>query len=74
MGSVTRLAGGIRRLLASLLLFAVVANAGAQPAPGFSPLFDGTLANATIENRGAFTIEDRVLRAEGPEGAIRYSF
>lgn len=44
----------------------------AQPAPGFSPLFDGTLGNATIENGGAFTIENGVLRADGPEGWLRF--
>jgi hypothetical protein len=73
MGSVTLLAGSLHRVLAALLLVAGAAFAGAQPAPGFSPLFDGTLENATIENGGAFTIEDEVLRAEGPEGWLRFA-
>ena len=35
---------------------------------GFSPLFDGTLGDATIENGGAFTIENSVLRGRRPRG------
>lgn len=60
------------RLLAPVLLGAGAVTAGAQPAPGFSPLFDGTLGDATIENGGTFTIEAGVLRAEGPEGWLRF--
>ncbi|HSC15466.1 MAG TPA: DUF1080 domain-containing protein [Gammaproteobacteria bacterium] len=60
---------------ARLALFAAfaVATAGAQPAPVFSPLFDGALGEATIENGGAFTIEGGVLRAEGPQGWLRFA-
>jgi Domain of Unknown Function (DUF1080) len=60
-----------RRLLAVLLL-AASACATAQPSPGFTPLFDGTLAQATIENGGNFTIEGGVLRADGSEGWLRF--
>jgi hypothetical protein len=59
------------RVLAALLL-AVCACASAQAPPGFTPLFDGTLEEATIENGGAFTIEGGVLRADGPEGWLRF--
>jgi hypothetical protein len=54
------------------LLAAGASTTGAQPEPGFVPLFDGTLGQATIENGGTFTIEDGVLRAEGPEGWVRF--
>lgn len=47
-------------------------TAGAQTAPGFSPLFDGTQGQATIENGGAFAFDAGVLRAEGPEGWLRF--
>ena len=60
------------RLLALVLLGAGAATTGAQPAPGFAPLFDGTLGDATIENGGAFALENGVLRAEGPEGWLRF--
>jgi hypothetical protein len=63
--------GSPNRSLAVLLL-ATSACATAQPSPGFTPLFDGTLGQATIENGGAFTIEGGVLRAEGPEGWLRF--
>jgi hypothetical protein len=56
----------------AVLLLAVSACAAAQAPPGFTPLFDGTLGQATIENGGAFTIEGGVLRAEGPEGWLRF--
>ncbi len=59
-------------VLAGLLIGAFVDTAGAQSADGFAPLFEGTLGNATIENGGAFTIADGVLRAEGPEGWLRF--
>jgi Domain of Unknown Function (DUF1080) len=55
-----------------VLLLAVSANAAAQAPPEFAPLFDGTLGQATLENGGAFTIEGGVLRAEGPEGWLRF--
>lgn len=58
--------------LTIILLAAGASNLGAQPAPGFAPLFDGTLGQATIENGGAFTIEGGMLRAEGPEGWLRF--
>ncbi len=58
------------RSLAVLLLAATCA--AAQAPPGFTPLFDGTLGEATIENGGAFAIEGSVLRAEGPEGWLRF--
>ena len=56
----------------AVLLLAVSAYAAAQAPPGFTPLFDGTLGQATIENGGAFTIEGGVLRADGSEGWLRF--
>ena len=47
-------------------------SACAQPPAGFTPLFDGTLDNAVVENGGAFTVVDGVLRAEGPDGWLRF--
>lgn len=44
----------------------------AQLPAAWSPLFDGTLAQTTIENGGAFTLANGVLRAEGPEGWLRF--
>jgi hypothetical protein len=35
-------------------------------------LFAGALDDATIENGGVFTLQDGVLRAEGPEGWLRF--
>jgi Domain of Unknown Function (DUF1080) len=58
------------RSFAVLLLAATCATA--QAPPGFAPLFDGTLGQAT-ENGGTFTIESGVLRAEGPEGWLRFA-
>ena len=58
------------RSLAVLLLAGTCA--AAQAPPGFTPLFDGTLGQATIENGGAFSVEGGVLRAEGPEGWLRF--
>ena len=66
----TSLASPSRSL--AVLLLAASACAAAQAPPGFTPLFDGTLGQATIENGGAFTIEGGVLRAEGPEGWLRF--
>jgi hypothetical protein len=60
------------RALAVLSFAAGVAPAAAQSPEGFAPLFDGTLGQAVIENGGTFTIEDGVLRAEGPEGWLRF--
>lgn len=59
------------RSIAALLLLAS-ASASAQAPPGFTPLFDGTLDGATIENGGAFAIEGGALRADGPEGWLRF--
>jgi hypothetical protein len=60
------------RAVAVLLLAAGAAPSGAQRAPGFAPLFDGTLGQATIESGGVFTIDGGVLRAEGREGWLRF--
>lgn len=60
-----------RIVLAGAVLLAA-GNVCAQSAPGFVPLFDGTLGQATIENGGAFTLEGGILRAEGPEGWLRF--
>jgi hypothetical protein len=59
------------RTLAALSLAASLAPAAGQSAR-FAPLFDGTLDQAVIENGGTFTVEDGVLRAEGPEGWVRF--
>jgi hypothetical protein len=67
-----RCAPALSRLRALVLLGAGAATAGAQPAPGFAPLFDGTIGDATIENGGAFAFENGVLRADGPEGWLRF--
>jgi hypothetical protein len=58
--------------LASVWLAVGASPTRAQPAPGFVPLFDGTFGQATIENGGRFTIENGLLRAEGPEGWLRF--
>jgi hypothetical protein len=41
--------------------------------PGFVPLFDGTLEGWTVENSQTnnFTVRDRILRVEGPQGWLR---
>jgi hypothetical protein len=59
-------------LPALVLLAAAIPVAGAQTPPGFSPLFAGSLGEATILNGGTFTIEDGILRAEGPNGWLRF--
>lgn len=59
--------------LAFALLGAAASTAAAQTAAGFAPLFDGTLAGATIEGGGVFSVENGVLRAEGPEGWLRFA-
>jgi hypothetical protein len=46
--------------------------AAAQPPPGFTALFDGTLAEWTVENGGTFAVTDGVLRADGPNGWLRF--
>jgi hypothetical protein len=61
-----------RRVLIFVLLAAGTSTAAAQPAQSFTPLFDGTLEQATIENGGTFRIDAGVLRAEGPEGWLRF--
>jgi hypothetical protein len=61
-----------RRTLVVLLLSAAGNTAVAQAPAGYTPLFDGTLGGAVIENGGTFTIADGVLRAEGPEGWLRF--
>ena len=60
------------RSLTVATVLASAAGASAQTPPGFSPLFDGTLGQATIENGGKFTVENGILRAEGPEGWLRF--
>jgi hypothetical protein len=72
MASLIAVGNGSLRALASVLLAATAVTAGAQSTPGFSQLFNGTLGQSTIENGGAFTIEGGVLRAEGPEGWLRF--
>jgi hypothetical protein len=59
-------------MLTAVALATTTLGADAQPPAGFTPLFDGTLGQATIENGGAFTVADGVLRAEGPEGWLRF--
>lgn len=63
---------GRRSALVSVSLAAAIGAAAAQPAEGFAPLFDGTLGQAVVENGGTFTIADGVLRAEGPNGWLRF--
>jgi hypothetical protein len=60
-----------RCALAAIFCTAVIHEAGAQ-APGFTPLFAGSLGDAQILNGGAFTIENGILRAEGPNGWLRF--
>ncbi len=51
---------------------AVCVGAAAQPPLGFTALFDGTLAQWTVENGGTFAVTDGVLRADGPNGWLRF--
>ena len=67
-----RLLSSRNALALASLVFAHGASAQPPAAPGFSPLFDGTLGQATIENGGTFTVENGILRAEGPEGWLRF--
>jgi hypothetical protein len=62
----------MKRALILLLSFASPLPAAAQLPEGFEPLFDGTLGAAAIENGGTFTIMNGVLRAEGPNGWLRF--
>jgi hypothetical protein len=70
MGPLDSLAAA--RLALSLALLCAAKTVQSQPTPGFRPLFDGTLGEASIENGGAFVIEDGVLRAVGPQGWLRF--
>ena len=56
-----------------MLLVAATSPSAAQQAAAFAPLFAGALADATIENGGVFSVESGVLRAEGPEGWLRFA-
>ena len=81
---VTRVRDGATISAAGRVTFVVVERDGewriahfhrsAMPAASaaFTALFDGTLHGATIENDGAFTIANGVLRAEGPSGWLRF--
>ena len=72
MRFVASLRGRSRFVLTAFLLTASIGPGSAQPPAGFSPLFAGSLGEATIENGGTFTIENGVLRAEGPNGWLRF--
>jgi hypothetical protein len=63
---------GLRLALIASACCAGVSPAIAQSPTEWSSLFDGTLGQATIENGGTFTLENGVLRAEGPEGWLRF--
>ena len=61
---------------AALVVAGVDLSAQAPPASapaGFVPLFDGTLDGWVVENTTAnnFTVKDRILRVEGPQGWLR---
>jgi hypothetical protein len=63
-------------LSAAVALTALPLRAQAPPSTlpaGFVPLFDGTLNGWVIENTTAnnFTVRDRILRVEGPQGWLR---
>jgi hypothetical protein len=60
------------RPLSIAALLVAAAGAAGQAPPGFAPLFDGTFGQAAIENGGTFSLEGGVLRAEGPEGWLRF--
>ena len=72
MKFVASLRGRSRFVLTALLVTASIGPASAQLPAGFSPLFAGSLGEATIENGGTFTIDNGVLRAEGPNGWLRF--
>ena len=61
-----------RCALAAPLFAACVQLAAAQAPAGFTPLFAGSLGDATIENGATFTVENGILRAEGPNGWLRF--
>ena len=65
-------------LFAGAALVVAGADLSAQAPPvsapaGFVPLFDGTLDGWVVENTTAnnFTVKDRILRVEGPQGWMR---
>jgi hypothetical protein len=58
--------------VAAVVVGVCVQTATAQPPSGFTPLFTGTLDGATIEDGGTFTVAGGVLRAEGPNGWLRF--
>ena len=57
----------------ALALVTFVAVVRGQSPQAFVPLFDGTLKGWVVENTtaGNFTINDKVLRVEGPSGWLR---
>lgn len=61
----------VRGVLAALLCTAAIHEASAQ-LPGFTSLFAGSLGEARILNGGTFTVENGILRAEGPNGWLRF--
>ena len=58
--------------LAALALCCGTLPISTQPAESFAPLFDGTQGQAVIEGGGSFTVAGGVLRAEGPNGWLRF--
>jgi hypothetical protein len=66
-------AAALMRTLVAVLLAAASGTAAAQAATDFTPLFDGTLGDAVVENGGTFTAANGVLRAEGPAGWLRFA-
>lgn len=64
----------MRRVVGWLAAFTLTTQIGAcgQRPTNFTPLFDGTLDGAIIENGGSFTVANGVLRAEGPNGWLRF--
>ena len=61
-----------RQALTVATFLGSAAGACAQAPTPFTPLFEGALGRATIENGGTFTVENGILRAEGPEGWLRF--
>jgi hypothetical protein len=72
MRSVVSLRARSRCALAVVWFTAGTQVAGAQSPAGFSPLFEGSLGAAEILNGGTFTVENGILRAEGPNGWLRF--
>jgi hypothetical protein len=60
-----------RCALVAIFCVSVIHEASAQP-QGFVPLFAGSLGEAQILNGGTFTVENGILRAEGPNGWLRF--